>query len=118
MWWNYRKPRPVTPGAYRFAVNNNVPVLPMFITLKDTDKIGADWITDLPKINKLAVYADVNTVPEIGSLRSARIVASDLAAGMNSIFIHYGRNARVPEHISQYGIDHIDGNIHFKILLN
>jgi len=42
MWWNYRKPRPVTPGAYKFAVNNNVPVLPMFITLRDTDKIGGD----------------------------------------------------------------------------
>lgn len=58
----------------------------------------------------LAMFADVNAVPEMGSLRSARIVASDLCAGTNSIFIHYGRNARVPDHIAQYGIDHIDGN--------
>lgn len=42
MWWNYRKPRPLTPGAFKFAVTNNVPVLPMFITMQDTDKIGGD----------------------------------------------------------------------------
>ena len=42
MWWNYRKPRPVKPGAYKFAVKNNVPVLPCFITMKDSDILGED----------------------------------------------------------------------------
>lgn len=42
MWWNYRKPRPVKNGAYKFAVKANVPVIPSFITLKDTDKIDDD----------------------------------------------------------------------------
>lgn len=42
MWWNYRKPRPMTNGAFRFAVNNNVPVIPLFITMRDTDKIDGD----------------------------------------------------------------------------
>ena len=42
MWWNYRKPRPLTPGAFKFAFEANVPVLPMFITMEDTDKIGGD----------------------------------------------------------------------------
>lgn len=42
MWWNYRKPRPLTPGAFRFAVTNNVPVLPIFITMNDSDIIGND----------------------------------------------------------------------------
>lgn len=37
MWWNYRKPRPLKDGAYKFAVRNNVPVIAMFITLKDSD---------------------------------------------------------------------------------
>lgn len=32
MWLNYRKPRPLKDGAFRFAVKNNVPVVPMFIT--------------------------------------------------------------------------------------
>lgn len=42
MWWNYRKPRPLTPGAFKFAVTSNVPVLPMFITMSDSDIIGGD----------------------------------------------------------------------------
>jgi 1-acyl-sn-glycerol-3-phosphate acyltransferase len=42
MWWNYRKPRPLTAGAYKFAAQNNVPVLPCFITLRDTENIGPD----------------------------------------------------------------------------
>ncbi len=42
MWWNYRKPRPLTAGAFKFAVESNVPVLPIFITINDSDKTGAD----------------------------------------------------------------------------
>lgn len=69
-----------------------------------------EYETEGGQTRLLCVFADVNEVPEIGSLRSARIMSTDLAAGNNSIFIHYGRNARVPDHISAYGIDHIDGN--------
>lgn len=42
MWWNYRKPKPLKEGAFTFAVKNNVPVLPCFITMKDTDVMGDD----------------------------------------------------------------------------
>ena len=35
MWWNYRKPRPLMNGAYKFAVSNNVPIVPIFITMED-----------------------------------------------------------------------------------
>lgn len=42
LWWNYRKPRPFKIGAFKFAVNAGVPVIPMFITMEDTDKIGGD----------------------------------------------------------------------------
>lgn len=69
-----------------------------------------EYQTEGGQTRLLAVFADVNTIPEIGSLRSARILSTDLAAGNNSVFIHFGRNARVPDHIAQYGIDHIDGN--------
>ena len=40
MWWNYRKPKPLKDGAFTFAARNNVPVLPCFITMKDTDIPG------------------------------------------------------------------------------
>ena len=42
MWWNYRKPKPMKSGAFDMAVKNNVPVVPCFITMRDTDKLGAD----------------------------------------------------------------------------
>ena len=42
MWWNYRKPKPLKSGAYSFAVKNNAPVLPCFITMKDSDVMGED----------------------------------------------------------------------------
>jgi len=42
MWWNYRKPKPLKSGAYQFAAKNDVPVLPCFITMKDTDILGED----------------------------------------------------------------------------
>lgn len=42
MWWNYRKPRPLTNGAFKFAAENNCPVIPFFITLNDSEIIGGD----------------------------------------------------------------------------
>ena len=42
MWWNYRKPKPLKPGAFNLATRNNVPIIPIFITMEDSDKIGED----------------------------------------------------------------------------
>ena len=42
MWWNYRKPKPLKKGAYRFAVKSNVPVVPCFITMKDSNVTDDD----------------------------------------------------------------------------
>ena len=42
MWWNYKKPKPLKNGAFRFAARNMVPVLPIFITMEDSEIIGDD----------------------------------------------------------------------------
>ena len=42
MWWNYRKPRPMQNGAFRLAVNSGVPVVPVFITMQDSDVLDGD----------------------------------------------------------------------------
>lgn len=42
MWWNYKKPKPLKNGAFNFAVTNNVPIIPLFITMEDTEKIDAE----------------------------------------------------------------------------
>ena len=40
MWWNYKKPKPLQRGAFQFAVKANVPVVPCFITMQDSDIVG------------------------------------------------------------------------------
>lgn len=42
MWWNYRKPKPLKPGAFSFASKNGVPVLPIFISMRDSGVLGPD----------------------------------------------------------------------------
>ena len=42
MWWNYRKPRPLKNGAFKFAAKNDVPVLPCFISMRDSDSYDKD----------------------------------------------------------------------------
>jgi hypothetical protein len=42
MWHDYRKPRPLKVASFRFAAKESVPVLPIFITLEDTERAGAD----------------------------------------------------------------------------
>ncbi len=42
MWWNYRKPKPLKDGAFKIAARNNVPVIPVFITMQDSEIIGDD----------------------------------------------------------------------------
>ena len=42
MWYNYRKPKPLKIGAFSFAAKNNAPVLPIFITLEDTENFDSD----------------------------------------------------------------------------
>lgn len=42
MWWNYRKPRPMQDGAFSLAVRNNAPVVPIFITMEDSNVLDGD----------------------------------------------------------------------------
>lgn len=42
MWWNYRKPKPMQDGAFSLAVRNKVPIVPIFITMEDSDVLDGD----------------------------------------------------------------------------
>ena len=42
MWWNYRKPKPMQDGAFTLAVKNGTPIVPIFITMEDSDVLDAD----------------------------------------------------------------------------
>ena len=45
LWWNYRKPKPLKQGGFRIAARNHVPVLPIFITMDDSNLVGDDGFT-------------------------------------------------------------------------
>ncbi len=42
MWWNYKKPKPLKKTAFSYAIKNNVPILPCFITFNDSDVLSTD----------------------------------------------------------------------------
>ena len=42
MWWNYRQPKPMQDGAFSLAVKNKVPIVPIFITMEDSDILDPD----------------------------------------------------------------------------
>ena len=42
MWWNYRKPRPMQDGAFYMAARNKAPIVPIFITMEDSDTLDGD----------------------------------------------------------------------------
>ena len=69
MWWNYRKPKPLKTGAYIFAVKHNVPVLPCFITMKDSDIMGEDGYY----VQEYTIHVGAPIYPEEGGSRKARI---------------------------------------------
>jgi 1-acyl-sn-glycerol-3-phosphate acyltransferase len=45
LWWNYKKPKPLKQGGYRIASRNMVPVIPIFITMEDSNLVGDDGFT-------------------------------------------------------------------------
>ena len=60
MWFNYRKPRPLKPGAFRFAAKYNVPVIPVFIGMKDSENLDDDGyrVQELYVFYMPAIYPD------------------------------------------------------------
>ena len=75
-----------------------------------TPDVIYEYITEGGVTRLLCVYSDIKDMPEIGSLRSGRIVSADLANGNNSIYIHFGREPRAVKYFAQNKITHIDGN--------
>ena len=62
MWWNYRKPKPLQDGAFALAVRNKVPVVPIFITMEDSDvPDGEDfWVQEYTIHVLPAIYPDAS----------------------------------------------------------
>ena len=44
MWYQYDKPRPLKNGAFRYAEKFDVPVVPTFITYRDSGQVDSDGV--------------------------------------------------------------------------
>ncbi len=60
----------------------------------------------------LAVFADLDAIPSVGPVRSARHYYTDLAAPYNALYVHFGGSAPGKAAIQNRGIDNIDGLIY------
>ena len=62
MWWNYRKPKPLQDGAFALAVRNKVPVVPIFITMEDSDVPDGEgfWVQEYTIHILPAIYPDAS----------------------------------------------------------
>lgn len=68
MWFNYKKPRPLREGAYQFAFENKVPVIPVFIEMKETDGVTDDGFKAIKHIVHVLkpIYPDLSLSPREG----------------------------------------------------
>ena len=62
MWWNYRKPRPMQDGAFSLAIRNKAPIVPIFITMEDSDVLDPDgfFVQEYTLHILPAIYPDKN----------------------------------------------------------
>ena len=65
MWWNYRKPRPMQDGAFSLAARNKAPIVPIFITMEDSDVLDPDgfFVQEYTMHILPAIYPDENLSP-------------------------------------------------------
>lgn len=89
MWWNYRKPKPLKKGAFTLAVRNGVPVLPVFITMDDSDVLGADgfWVQEYT----IHICPPIYPKAELGRGENVRYLMEENSRQWRSIYEeHYG----------------------------
>lgn len=58
------------------------------------------------------LFADVNSIPKIGSLRSARHDFLEMAEGFDAIFVHWGGSVYAYDALKQRNVDDIDGLVY------
>lgn len=73
LWFNYRKPRPCKRGTYVFAAQANVPVLPIFIEMIDTDEPDNEQFNKLKYVVHILdpIYPDPEKTERQNSIEMA-----------------------------------------------
>lgn len=57
----------------------------------------------------LWLYADVNSIPKVGPVRSARHDFVEMAEGLNAVFVHSGGSWTAYDVLKRRNVDHVDG---------
>lgn len=57
----------------------------------------------------MGVYADIDQIPYVGPVRSARHYYVSFSEGLNAIYTHFGGSPTAYNYISDYGVDDVDG---------
>lgn len=70
MWFNYRKPRPCKRGAYQFAAELNVPIIPLFTEIIDLDKDDNEEFKEVKYIVHILkpIYPNKELLPRENSI--------------------------------------------------
>lgn len=71
LWWNYRKPKPLKPGAFTFAAKAAVPVVPIFICMEDSEVIGPDGFP----IQEMTIFVEKPIYPDLSKSQYAQAKA-------------------------------------------
>lgn len=105
-------------GGYPDEAVNQRPIAVMVNNLKQSypqyGTSGADVLYEIPVeggvTRMMAVYANPNAVPDVGSVRSARYYFPKIAQGMDAIYCHWGmEQVHAKAEMQELGIDHLDG---------
>lgn len=57
----------------------------------------------------MGVYADIDQIPYVGPVRSARHYYVSFSEGLNALYTHFGGSPTAYDYISSYGVDDVDG---------
>ena len=75
MWFNYRKPRTLKPGAYYYAAKNNVPIISCFVEIIDTNKTDNSEFYKVKYVLHILppIYPEPNSTAKENSIKMMEI---------------------------------------------
>lgn len=95
---------PMTDRIFAVSISNVRDALP-HIGINDCDMFFEMFIAP-GYVRCLALYTDIENVPQIGSVRSVRINFADIAQGYDAFIAHAGGSQLVLSHVNSTGVDH------------
>ena len=95
---------------------------PMAVVVQNSEACRPQWGMCSPDIiieglaeggvtRMLWLYSDVNEIPKVGSIRSARMDFLEMAEGFDAIFVHCGQSQTAAAAINARHIDTINGGV-------